>query len=84
MSSKRVKKGRMCMQNKKKPRSTNPTPFRRVSDIIDVDPRLQDNSFEAKVGTALYGIAAIQCVCVCVGRGKGFVGRKGKPRPQVH
>lgn len=36
---------------KKKPKSATSTPFRRVSEATTVDPRLVDNSFEAKAGS---------------------------------
>ena len=55
-------------QNKKKRHSSgNAAPFRRVSDVMEVDPRLQDNSFEAKVGGVnsrlIRGRAIVQLLC---------------------
>lgn len=38
-----------CLQGKKGKGRVSKMPFRRVSDNIEVDPRLMDNSFEAKV-----------------------------------
>ncbi len=38
-----------CVQNKQLTEVA--TPFRRVGEEVSVDPRLQDNSFEAKGGS---------------------------------
>ena len=58
------------------------TPFRRVEGDINVDPRLVDNSFEAKVSynSELLGKASTRhcTTIVCSGWIQGFVGREGK------
>jgi len=67
------------MLNGIKKRTTN-SPFQRVkSEEIYVDPRLRDNSFEAKSGAATsWGYRANQDLIVT--RGKGFTKEKNKKK----
>jgi len=40
------------------------TPFKRVTDDVDVDPRFQDNSFEAKVSPFVWNVRKYQILAL--------------------
>ena len=64
------------------------TPFRRVKEDILVDPKVANNSFEAKVGTlsvfVLLGNRLLTTPPLSSGWFQGLLGREGKQGLQVH
>ena len=72
----------------KKDKTTPHTPFRRVKEDIQVDPKVANNSFEAKVPTllvfVLLGNQLLTTPPLSLGWFQGLLGREGKQGLQVH
>ena len=72
----------------KKDKTMPHTPFRRVKEDIQVDPKVANNSFEAKVPTllvfVLLGNQLLTTPPLSLGWFQGLLGREGKQGLQVH